>query len=516
MRLFRILGLALLIGAVPLSAHARGDTAVYAFYTDMRDWDPAIAFSEESWVLLNVYETLLRYEPNLETGAARLVPVLAKNWSVSESGLVWRFELREGINFHDGTAFNASAAKQSLDRTIRIGQGGAYIWDGVTEIRAVSEYVLEIETSRPMPIDLIASAQYAAYIYSPKSAEQGTNWFNKGNGAGTGPYTIRRWRRGQDVVLDRFEDYWQGWREGQFRRAIVKVVREAVTQTQMLRAGDADFISNASVEVTATALTGDESLVVSLSPSWINKQFLINTSRYPTDNLNFRRALMHAWDYDSIVEGVYLGGATRSKGLIPATMWGHDPDFVGAEFDLAKASEFLSASGVPDADRKITIRYVAGQPDFHSAALNFQRNLSTIGIEATLEPGPWGQIWSKARNQSSASHMISMTWWPTYPTPGDWLKGLFYTEKRPLFNLSFYANPKFDALVDEGFAQEGSDRRLAMNAFRAAQEILVEDAVAIFYADLMNRRIHRADVEYPAANPAYNAIFFYDAVRLSP
>ena len=102
-----------------------------------------------------------------------------------------------------------------------------------------------------------------------------------------------------------------------------------------------------------------------------------------------------------------------------------------------------------------------------------------------------------------------MTWWPTYPTPSDWLVGLFKTEKKTLFNLSHYSNPTFDKLVDEGIALEGQNREAAIAKYREAQRILMDDAPAIFYADIKTRVARRADIRGLEVNPAYNAVFFY-------
>ena len=106
-----------------------------------------------------------------------------------------------------------------------------------------------------------------------------------------------------------------------------------------------------------------------------------------------------------------------------------------------------------------------------------------------------------------------MTWWPTYATPSDWLTGLFKTEEPANFNLSYYANPKYDALVDEGAELEAVDRVAAIERYQAAQRLLIDDAVAVFYADLKERVVHRADLQGVAPNPAYNTIFFHQLRR---
>ena len=486
-------------------------TIVYAAYGDIKDWDPAVAFSLEVMVLANIYEPLVYYDGR-DGGDKVLRPALAETWSVSEDGLVWRFQLRPNVLFHDGEKLTAAAAKKSLDRTIAMKRGGFYIWEAVREIRAVDELILEIETSYPAPIDLIASSQYAAYIYSPSAAEKDSEWFNQGRAAGTGPYHLRQWDRNQQIVLEKFDDYWGGWEAGQMTRITFKVVRESATQVQLLLAGEADFLSLISVDL-ISAFERNPDITVAYIPSWKNSQFLLNTQKAPTNDLNFRKALVHAWDYSTVANEVYAGSAEVSRGIIPKSLWGHDATLEGPVFDLEKSRQYLEASSITPNERTITISYIAASEVYQSAVELFQNNLAKVGIVAELNPGPWGTIWDAAKNPGSAPNAISMTWWPTYATPSDWLTGLFRTEPRPNFNLSYYANPIYDELVEAGIQLEAADRGAAIVKYHQAQRLLVEDAVAIFYADLKERVLHRANLRGVRPNPAYNTIFFYEIRR---
>ena len=197
-----------------VAAQANDKTVTYAMYSDIHDWDPASAASLEIMMLANVYEPLLWYNP--PGSADQFTPALATSWSVSDDGLTWTFNLRDGVSFHDGEPFNAAAAKASLERTIELGKGLAYIWGNVDSVNAVDNLTLEIKTKNPQPVDLIASSQYAAYMYSPKAAEAGPDWFNAGNAAGTGPYVVRQWDKAQQVVLEKNDGYWGGWTDANF------------------------------------------------------------------------------------------------------------------------------------------------------------------------------------------------------------------------------------------------------------------------------------------------------------
>ncbi|MEM9122941.1 MAG: ABC transporter substrate-binding protein, partial [Pseudomonadota bacterium] len=497
---------ALFVG--PDKARAEPTQLTYALYDDIKDWDPAVAFSLEVAVLANVYETLVRYDPEVE---GQVVPALAESWSVSEDGLTWRFKLRDGVQFHDGSALTAQTVKKSLERTIELNRGASYIWSGVEAIDAPSDLVLTIRTRVPEPVDLIASAQYGAYIVSSDAADNETAWFSEGRAVGTGPYQLIRWDRNQQIVLERHTDYWGGTVDSDVDRVIYRIVREAATQAQMIRTGAADVITLTSV----AALRGferQEDIVVDLVPSWTNAQFLINTGKYPTDNRLFRQALLHAWDYENVATGVYDGAAEVARGIIPKTMWGHDPALKVPDFDLEEAKRLLEASGVPEKDWRLTASFIGTSVEYTNALLLYQLNLAKLGVRLTLKPGPWGKIWDEAKNPRTAPHLQSMTWWPTYPTPADWLVSLFRTEDAAIFNLSHYSNPAFDSLVDQGRALEVTDREGAIALYQQAQQLLIDDAVGIFYADIRSRLIYRRQISGIRPNPAYATIFIDDLV----
>ena len=269
-------------------------------------------------------------------------------------------------------------------------------------ISAPDDTTLVIKTKNPAPIDLIASSQYGAYMFSPKAAAAGTDWFNQGNAAGTGPYTVRQWAKGQQVVLEKNADYWGGWTDKNFDRVILRIVTENATQVQMLKSGEADFISLVPADA-VEQLNKEEGITARGIPSWKNSQFLINVKKTPTDNKDFRRALAHLWDYKAVVDGIYAGHAVPGRGPIPATMWGHSDTIQTPEFSIEKAKTLVEGSGVAPADRKVTMAYIGTSEEYKNSALLFQANAAKAGITVELLPGEWGAIWSNAKKLETAA-----------------------------------------------------------------------------------------------------------------
>jgi peptide/nickel transport system substrate-binding protein len=182
----------------PASTPAPVDTTfTYGSHSQVvTDLDPATSYSNEVIAMHEIYETLTRYDAVTN----KVMPALASAWTSSADGTTWTFTLRSGVTFHTGRAMDAAAAKAAIERTKTLGQGAGYIWGAVKTIEAKDPQTLVFTLDYPAPLDLIASANYAAYIYDTQAAGAGATdealaaWFKPGKDAGTGPCTITSWK----------------------------------------------------------------------------------------------------------------------------------------------------------------------------------------------------------------------------------------------------------------------------------------------------------------------------------
>ena len=88
-------------------------------------------------------------------------------------------------------------------------------------------------------------------------------------------------------------------------------------------------------------------------------------------------------------------------------------------------------------------------------------NLRKIGIDLDLKPGLWSTNWDKAKKIETAPNIISMAWWPTISSPSDWFFSLYSTQKKPIFNLSYYSNNVLDSLAKKAWELETIDKDVA-------------------------------------------------------
>src|ERR671914_1668807 len=329
---------------------------VYAHPTTFPDLDPSTGFSNDSAVNASVYETLVRYNP----GSQELVtPLLATKWEANEDSTQWTFTLRDDVTFHDGTPLTAEAVKSSIERTMKLGQGAAFIWDPVKSIEAADDQTVVFNLKYAAPLDLVATAGYGAYIFSPDCVKgKKSSFFNAGNDCGSGPYTLESYEPGQRVVLNAFEDYWGGWNEGQFEDVVLQVVEDPALRQQMIESGDADFTYDLPIDNLAPLDENPDVRVVS-NPAFQNLIAFFNTRKGPTSDPRVREALTMAFPYDDYIDNVMQGYAEQSRGVVPRGLFGYSEEIPQYEQDLNGAKELLNDAGV-DGELSVTLTHATG------------------------------------------------------------------------------------------------------------------------------------------------------------
>lgn len=489
-----------------------GGIATYGAHVDvMVFWDPSDSYSNEIIAMNNMYETLLRYNPETED----FTNVLAEDYEVSEDGLTWTFKLREGVKFHTGNEMTAESAKASIERTIERGKGAAFIWDAVEEINVIDTYTIEFVLGYPAALDTIVSSGYAAFIFDAEYAEEqgGEEWFNKGNSAGTGPYMPEKWDRGDQLITTAFEDYWGGWEENNFQKVVFKHIPEANTRMQMVTGGEIDFVELLPPTL-LDSLGGDPSVEIVETESFQQLVALFNTEKEPLNDPKVRQALAYAIPYDVITESIMNNTASKSIGNLPKGLWGHDDSIFQYTHDMDKAKELLKEAGVNGGE--LTLTYASGDENERQIAELLSIQLKELGFDVKIEGMLWEAQWDLARstNPEDRQDILFMYWWPDYADPYSFMQNLYGSEDEIVFNLAYYKNEKYDSLVQEAQKVSGLDREKAIELYKEAQDILAEEVPGLSIYDMKYTRVIREDFEGYVDNPAYpNVVFFHDTYR---
>lgn len=471
-------------------------------------WDPSASFSTEALYMANLYEPLIWVNPAGSEKTFR--PGLAEDWEVSDDGLVWTFHLRDGVTFHDGEKLTAEAVKASIDRTIELGTGAAFIWGPVDTVEAVDEMTVQITLKRPAPLDRIVSSTYAAWIMSPSAAEQDSEWFEQGREAGTGPWILESYTPDQEVVLSRNEDYWGGWDENQFDKVVISIVPEQVVQAQMLEGGEADLALSLPPERIAS-FRNDSNFVMHEDPSFFNYVGFLNTQKPPLDNKLVRQAIAYAMPYEDIVEVATSGLGQQARGPVPHGLWPYSDEVDQYSYDLEKAKELLAEAGYPDGGFELVLTHAAENAQEEAFAPLIKDSLAQIGIEVEVRPMLWSQQWELAKGDpKEAQDMFLLLWWPTYSDGYDNLYSMFHCEDEPFFNLGYYCNEEYDTLIDEAHAITSTEPEKGQQMYIEAMNILAEESPALFLYDTVVARPIPTYLEGYQYNINYPfSVFFY-------
>ena len=433
--------------------------------------DPTATSAEatEDVVYTNLFEGLTRIEADGHVAAA-----LAERWSVSADGLHYRFELRPGVRFHDGTPLSALDAKYSLDRA-RAADSANPLHALLAPVRAVeveSELVLKVDLARPVS-DLLTYLGWGNLVIMSPATSAGA----AAHPVGTGPFRFGEWRKGDAVVLERNEDYWGP--RARLARVTFRFIPDSSTSLAALSAGDVDAFPNFTAPENLAALKADPRFEVVVGSTEGKTLLAINNARAPFTDLTVRRALAQAIDRAAIIKGAMYGyGAPIGSHF--AT---HQPGYVDLTarypYDPKAARALLAAAGYPhgfEVTLKLPPPYYARRSGEIIAS-----ELAAIGIRVHLENIEWAQWLEQVfKNRDFDLTVISHT------EPLD-----YDIYARPGYYFG-YSRPAYQALLDT--LSRSIDPRERTRLLGDVQRMLADDAVNVFLFELPKLGVWRRSV----------------------
>lgn len=372
-------------------------TFVYADAGEPSTIDPAKAnVNWEFTVTRNVYDRLVDFDLD---DPSTLLPALATDWK--QDGTAWTFTLREGVTFHDGSPFDANDVKASLDRLLKIGQGQAYLVDDIASVTVVDPKTVRIETKAPTVflasnlsrIEIVADEDIARH-----ADDMGEAWFGE-NANGTGPYAFVSWTRGTQIELKRNDKWWGTFPDNPFDRVLDRFVTDGANRARGLEGGEFDLANFVPLDEALRIGETSGFHLIEGNNLWAWPAIYLNMNLAPTNNRDFRKALVTAFDYDAMVQS-FQGRAVVGRGPIPAWFPG-SPENGAPEIktDMEAAKAALAASGLSGATMKCSVP--AGFPEFRFAATVLQSSAAQIGVTVEIEEQPFVEAITAIKSDKS-------------------------------------------------------------------------------------------------------------------
>lgn len=453
------------------------DMLVVGVATDVASIDPAVAM--ENWqVPYYCYERLVQYKMENGKPSTEVEGSLAKSWTVSEDGLTWTFKLNPGHKFDDGTAVDAKAVKFSFDRVKAIKKGPSDYFKLVESVEAPDAETVVIKLTRPFAPFLQTLAVDSGNIVNPKVMEHEKDGdFGSGylanHSAGSGPYKVAEFSQGQSIKLAVNEHY--AGKAPALKTIVFQIVKDPSAQRLQLEKGDLDIAAGIPMNQ-LEELKNNKDITVNEAPGMLASVIYLNNTKAPLDNVKFRQALSYAVDYKGIIDGAVKGHGEQLTTPVPKGMWGRDDNAAGYSYDVNKAKELLSQSGVA-AGTQLTLLYSDNQPFNETQALMLQNNFKAIGIDLKLEKTAWPTF--RERVDKKDFELGMGTWSPDYADPQNYMSYWFDSGYFGLAgNRSFYKNDKVDALLRE--AESSSDHQRRIQLYQEAQQLVLADAPYLF------------------------------------
>jgi peptide/nickel transport system substrate-binding protein len=442
-----------------------GDELVIATHAENQAMQAQQTYKEvNSPGLRNVIEQLVAMDP--DTG--ELGPMLATGWDQVDD-LTWRFTLREGVAFHDGSPFDAEAAAYAVN----------WVWseDNSFHIRetmgpqisaeVVDDYTIDVST--PVPDPLIPFRMYLGGISSmqqllddPAAADQ--------EPIGTGPYRFVEWRQGQDWSAELNDDWW-GWEADdaygspQFERLRFVFRPEASVRSAMVETGEAHFAMFVTPEECAEAEQRDHTACVTATSDMYLFLRPDVTGAHPAfEDIRVRQAIFHAIDRQAIIDNVMGAGTYPGGQMLPESATGYAPDVADYEYSPELAQDLLDearADGVPVDEASVLVAArVASIPRIGEVIEAVGGMLEGVGLPNRVELQEQGQIieWFLTRPTEQRSNVLVHPGGNPSEDYALTLRALYHCETI----VSMYCDPSFDERLEAAEQLAGDERDAAL------------------------------------------------------
>ncbi len=388
-------------------------------------------------------------------------PELAESWTISDDGLTYTFNLRDGVQFQNGKPFNADTAKYTLDRILAA--------DSVNPQKALFKSISNVDVKDADTLVITLSKPSANLLYwlgfpSAVMVEPSSEKDNAVSPVGTGPFEFSEWKKGNQVTLVKNDEYWGS--APKLDKVTFRFISDPQAQAAALTSGGIDAMPEFNAPELVSQFKNNSEFETVIGTTSMEVIAGMNNKKKPFNDKRVRQALMMATDRQAIIDATSEGFGTPLGSHFSPSDAGYQDLTNVLPYDPTKAKQLLAEAGYPNGF-SFTIK-VPTRSYAQRAAEIMQAYYSMIGVTMNIEtsefPAKWVQDVFKDKNYDM-----------TIIGHAEPLDIGIYSNDPYYFN---YSNPEFNTIMDEITNSTDESQRIA--GYKKAQEILAEDVPALF------------------------------------
>lgn len=431
-----------------------------------------------------IFNGLVKYDTDLS-----VIGDLAESWDISKNGLVITFHLRKGVKWSDGIEFTADDVMFGYETIINDKTPTAYSEDfrQVKKAEVIDKYTFRVTYAKPFAPALTS---WGNLVVLPKHLFKGKditkNEFTRAP-IGLGPYKLKRWVEGQELVLNSYKDYFEG--RPYIDNYIFRIIPDLATMFLELKAGGIDMMGLTPVQF---AKQTESDFFQSNFQKFRYPQFAYTYMGFNLKHPFFkdkrvRQAIAYAIDKNEIVDVILFGLGTPATGPYVPNTWPYNPNVKKYDYNPDKARQILKESGWEDTDGdgildkdgkpfSFTILTNMGNSLRINTATIIQWRLKKIGIKVKIRTLEWSTLINEFIDKRRFEAVI--LGWSIGLDPDQydiWFSGK--TKEKEL-NFVSYSNPEVDELLEKGRGTFDIEER--KKAYFRIQEILADELPYIF------------------------------------
>ncbi len=450
--------------ALAQSEPVRGGTLIWGHSETTQNLDMhQTGTASTGRVLQNVHDSIVTVDANL-----KVIPNLAASFEQSEDGLTYTFTLRDDVMFHDGSKMTSEDVKYSFDRC-RDPETGAVnfeVFNNVASIETPDDLTVIITLDQVNAPFLSRLAENGAGVVMPAGSGdvQGTAPI------GCGPFKFVRREFGNEVELERFDDYWGG--PAYLDKVIAREITEPTVRLTGLRTGELHMINDIPAD-RISEIEGDDSLqVVSWFP--LNWDFLnFNHDYEPFKDARVREAFDYMIDKEVLLEGALWGqGSTTASPSYP-TSASYNDALSQRPQDFEKAASLLAEAGYGPGELSVVFKVTTNYPYHVESAQIMLEWFRLAGVDASIEQLTWSdwlsQVWVDKDFQISMMNFFTL-WEPDF---------LYYSlwNTEGAFNYRKISNPMVDELTAK--ARVTVDAAERAEVYKQVQKVVHDETLDV-------------------------------------